>query len=102
LAANISAPPSLNLVSEVLVCVSVLKLGGLLFFVVGFVTFFSAGYNLYLYSCQQGRLVPFINFGGSINSRFMLSSFIHAAPVYLCVFSVFYFYIWRNSLTESV
>lgn len=93
LAANMSAPPSLNLVREVLVCVSIVKLGGLLFFVVGFATFFSAGYNLYLYSCQQGQVVPFINFGGSIVSRFILSSFMHIIPVYLSVFSVYYFYL---------
>lgn len=102
LAANMSAPPSLNLVSEVLVCVRILKLGGLLFFVVGLVTFLSAGYNLYLYSCQQGQVVPFINFNSSMSSGFMLSSFMHIIPVYLSVFSVFYFYVWRNSLTESV
>lgn len=100
LAANMSAPPSLNLVSEVLICASILKLGGVLFFVVGVVTFFSGVYNLYLYSCQQGGVVSFIDFSSFMSSRFILSSFMHMFPVYLSVFSVFYFYIWKDSLSK--
>lgn len=101
LGANMSAPPSLNLVSEVLICVSILKLGGVLFFVIGIATFFSAGYNLYLYSCQQGEAVSFIDFGDFMVSRFMLSSIMHIGPVYLSVFSVFYLCVWKNSLMKS-
>lgn len=93
-----AAPPSLNLVREILVCVSVLKLGCFLFFVVFFVTFFSAGYNLYLYSCQMGSVSFFISFSSFFSSSFILSSFIHVIPVYLSVFSVFLFSVWKNSL----
>ena len=101
LRANIAAPPSLNLVSELFICVSILKLGGLLFFVVILATFFSAGYNLYLYSCQQGEVVSFIGYGGVMVSSFMLRSFMCVVPVYLIFLSVFYFCLWKNSLIKS-
>ena len=90
-AANMSAPPSLNLFAELLACVSILKLGFLLFLVVFFVTFLSASYNLYLYRCQQGDSLGFIGFSRGVNSGFILSSFMHIFPVYLGFFSLFYF-----------
>lgn len=102
LASNIAAPPSLSLVSEIMVCVSILKLGGVLFFVVLFATFFSAGYNLYLYSCQQGGSALLVGFGGSLSSSFALSSFMHVFPAYLSVYSVFLLLFWRDSLIESI
>lgn len=102
LASNMAAPPSLSLVSEVIVCVSILKLGEVLFFVVFFATFFSAGYNLYLYSCQQGRSALLVGFGRSMSSSFVLSSYMHVFPAYLSVFAVFLLCFWRDSLIESV
>lgn len=90
-AANMSAPPSLNLAAELFACVSILKLGFFLFFVVLLVTFFSASYNLYLYSCQQGEPTGFVGFSGGVDSGFILSSFMHIFPVYLGGFSLFYF-----------
>jgi len=92
-AANMSAPPSLNLFAELLACVSILKLGFFLFFSVLLVTFFSASYNLYLYSCQQGDSLGFICFSGGVESSFILSSLIHIFPVYLGSVSLFYFII---------
>jgi hypothetical protein len=93
-----SAPPSLNLAREVFICVRILKISGYLFFVVLLTTFFSAVYNLYLYSCQQGSPSFFINYGSGMRSRFILSSFIHIVPIYIGMLSMFYFYVWRNSL----
>lgn len=90
-AANMSAPPSLNLFAELLACVSILKLGFFLFLMVFFVTFLSASYNLYLYSCQQGDPLGFIGFSRGVDSGFMLSSLMHVLPVYLGFFSLFYF-----------
>jgi NADH-ubiquinone oxidoreductase chain 4 len=98
LASNMAAPPSLRLVREVIICVSILKLGAFLFFIIFFVTFFSAGYNLYLYSCQQGESSFFIGFSGLMSSRFILSSFMHVIPAYLSFFSVFLLCLWNYSL----
>ena len=92
LCCNMSAPPSLNLVAEVFICVRMLKLGFYLFFFVLLLTFFSATYNIYLYSCQQGEVTSFLGFSGGVDSSFILSCFIHVIPVFLSLFSVFYFY----------
>jgi NADH-ubiquinone oxidoreductase chain 4 len=98
LAANIAAPPSLNLVREVFICVRVLKLGVWLAVVIGLITFMSAVYNLYLYSSQQGNASSFLWSRGVISSSFLLSCLLHSVPVYLSVLGLFCFYVWKNSL----
>lgn len=100
LASNIAAPPSLSLVREILVCVRALKLGVWLFVFLGGATFLSAAYNLYLYSVQQGDVGLGVVAGRSMTSSFILSSFLHALPVYLCVLSVF-MVVWADSLKKA-
>lgn len=100
LSCNIAAPPSLNLARELIICTSILKLGRYIFIIIGLVTFLSAAYNLYLYSCQQGEPTYLLNHRSAIHSRFILSFFMHAAPVYLSLLVMYYFYIWKNSLTK--
>lgn len=93
LCCNLSAPPSLNLVAEVFICVRILKFGFYMFVVVLLATFVSAAYNMYLYSCQQGGVFFSLGWSCSVYSRFMLSCFIHITPIFLSLFSVYYFYI---------
>jgi len=44
----------------------------------------------------------FILPGEIISSSFMLSAFMHFIPVYMLVFGLFYFYVWKNSLIFKV
>ena len=99
LCCNMGAPPSLNLARELLVCAGMLKLGRYMFVLVGVITFLSAAYNLYLYSCQQGETPFLLRFGNALTSRFNLSFFMHAVPVFLSLLSVSCFYLWKNSLS---
>lgn len=57
----------------------------------------SAAYNLYLYSVQQGDVGRGILPGRNMTSSFILSSFLHFFPVYICVLGVFVVY-WAGSL----
>ena len=99
LAANIAAPPSLNLVSEVFICISMLKLGIFMSFFIGLVTFISAGYNLYLYSAQQGSCTLFLQPAGFyMVSFFYLSCILHIVPVFFSTFLLVLFCVWKNSL----
>ena len=100
LSCNIAAPPSLNLARELIICTRILKLGRYILVIIGLVTFLSAAYNLYLYSCQQGEPTYLLNHRNTINSRFILSFFMHTPPVYLSLLVISYFYIWKNSLTK--
>ena len=56
LIANMAAPPALNLVAELLIFRSVLKVSLYLGVLLGVCTFIAACYNLYLYRSQQGVL----------------------------------------------
>lgn len=80
LAANIAAPPSLNLASEILICIRVLKLSLWFGLLLGVITFLGGAYNLYLYSCQQGNILsPSVSISCS-NS--LLLGVLHSFPVY--------------------
>ena len=59
LRANIAAPPSLNLASELLISISIIKLSIYLCFLIGLITFMAATYNLFLFACQQGKTGAF-------------------------------------------
>merc|ERR1712044_60183 len=47
---NIAAPPTLNLVGELLISAALWKLRGALAVIIGLIVFFSAAYNMYLYT----------------------------------------------------
>lgn len=82
LAANIAAPPSLNLAREIAIYVRVLKCRWFMCAAVIVVTFLGGAYNLYLYSSQQGKnwkgLLPSLVY----NSNGILMSLCHCVPVY--------------------
>lgn len=102
IAANIAAPPTLNLVRELFICMSILKLRFWLLFIVGFSTFFSATYNLYIYASQQGSVSAFILPGSVIRTRFYLSTLLHVIPVYISLFGVCYLFVWKNRLINKI
>ena len=89
LAANMAAPPSINLAGEIYITASVLKLGFFLFPLLAGATFLSAAYNLYLYSSQQGSRGFSLNQGRGIKSNIILGGLSHVIPVYFCIFCLF-------------
>nr|YP_010987632.1 NADH dehydrogenase subunit 4 [Oxytelus finitimus]WON66051.1 NADH dehydrogenase subunit 4 [Oxytelus finitimus] len=50
---NMAAPPSLNLLSEIMLLSSIISWSNIMMIMLMFMSFFSAGYSLYLYSYSQ-------------------------------------------------
>ncbi len=60
--ANIGAPPTVNLVSEIILLISLINLNMITFLRIGFITFFSAVYSLILYlNTSQGQISWYSN-----------------------------------------
>nr|AXI98813.1 NADH dehydrogenase subunit 4 [Pseudoniphargus sp. 6-Morocco B] len=83
---NMAAPPSINLLSEILLIVSGISWSGHMVLVLGLMSFFSGAYSLYLYSLSQhGSYI-------SSNSSMKISTigeylviFLHWAPLNLLI-----------------
>nr|QTJ25273.1 NADH dehydrogenase subunit 4 [Oryzaephilus surinamensis] len=79
---NMAAPPSLNLISEILLMNSIVGKSSLYLFMLGVISFMSAVYSLYLYSYSQHG----IGFSGGmifslINIREYLLLYLHFFPL---------------------
>nr|QIZ12567.1 NADH dehydrogenase subunit 4 [Tonicia forbesii] len=80
--ANMAAPPSLNLLSEVVMISAILHISFLFFFPLGMMSFLVAVYNLFLYtSTQHGKLSSFISPFNSVSLSSYLIVFMHWLPV---------------------
>ena len=94
IAANMGAPPTINLFREVMLVAGLIKISFLLLPVLAFCLFFRAAYSLFLYACTQNGGVRFRLRG---HFRFFIRDyvciFLHLLPVYLiliCSGSFFY------------
>nr|YP_009515498.1 NADH dehydrogenase subunit 4 [Parhyale hawaiensis]AYB71609.1 NADH dehydrogenase subunit 4 [Parhyale hawaiensis] len=88
-AANMAAPPTLNLVSEIMLFNSIISWDNLTIYFLVFLSFFSGAYSLYLYSLSQHGV--YIKLNSGFHSGFMLeylTVFLHWLPLNLLVFSV--------------
>jgi NADH-ubiquinone oxidoreductase chain 4 len=86
---NMAAPPTLNLLGEVRLLNRVVGWSYLRIFSLGLMSFFSAGYTLYLYSySQHGRYYSclFSCWSGTIREYLLL--FLHWLPLNLLIFFV--------------
>nr|QNT26877.1 NADH dehydrogenase subunit 4 [Trigonopterus puspoi] len=83
---NMAAPPSLNLLGEILLINSLCVYSGGLMAVLFFLTFYSAVYSLFLYSyTQHGRLHSGVYSFNLINVREYLLMFLHWVPLNLLI-----------------
>nr|AEP27543.1 NADH dehydrogenase subunit 4 [Hypera postica] len=83
---NMAAPPSLNLLGEILLINSMISYNFLLSFVLFLLTFFSAVYSLFLYSyTQHGFIYSSLFSFCSISYREFLLLFLHWLPLNLLV-----------------
>ena len=99
-AANISAPPSLNLVREILITIRVLKIRFFTFFILGIITFLSGAYNLFLFSTQLRNNSINQNLNNNTNNLSILTILIHITPIYLLIF-ISSLINWNNSLKKT-
>nr|ABJ55892.1 NADH dehydrogenase subunit 4 [Smaragdinella calyculata] len=79
---NMAAPPTLNLVGELLVSVALWKVSWPLAVIMGFMVFFSAAYNMYLYtSINHGFHSNYLGGGVPMVSYENLSLVLHLMPL---------------------
>nr|AUR39866.1 NADH dehydrogenase subunit 4 [Agonita chinensis] len=83
-ASNMSAPPSLNLLGEIILLMSLIFFNKMLMYILMIICFFSASYSIYLYSfSQHGKLSSLIYSNWSGNFREFLLLFLHWIPLNL-------------------
>nr|YP_010392986.1 NADH dehydrogenase subunit 4 [Tipula aestiva]UPX88787.1 NADH dehydrogenase subunit 4 [Tipula aestiva] len=83
---NMAAPPSLNLLGEISLLNSIVSWSWISMFMLALLSFFSAGYTLYLYSyTQHGKLNSgSYSFSGGLNREYLLL-LLHWFPLNLLV-----------------
>jgi len=81
-AANIAAPPSINLIREIILITSILSYSSSAIILVGIVRFFTAAYSLVIYSSiQHGQLSTFANPLQLIKSKDIILLLSHLFPI---------------------
>nr|YP_009172433.1 NADH dehydrogenase subunit 4 [Herona marathus]ALG63371.1 NADH dehydrogenase subunit 4 [Herona marathus] len=95
LSSNMAAPPSLNLMGEISLINSLISWSWLSMFLLGGISFFSAGYSLYLYSfTQHGKFsLSIYSFYNGV-SREYLMLMLHWLPLNIMILKVDYSMIW--------
>lgn len=92
---NMAAPPSLNLLGEILLLNSILSWSWLSILIIAFISFFRAAYSLYLFSCSQHGKLYNLSLSFSINNcREYILIFLHWLPLNLLILKVDYFSLW--------
>nr|YP_010947314.1 NADH dehydrogenase subunit 4 [Dalailama vadim]WGO62331.1 NADH dehydrogenase subunit 4 [Dalailama vadim] len=95
MSSNMAAPPSLNLMGEISLLNSLLCWSWFLMLVLMMISFFSAGYSLYLYSySQHGKFYTGLYSFYSGVSREYLLLMLHWLPLNMLVMKVDYVMIW--------
>nr|AUJ21410.1 NADH dehydrogenase subunit 4 [Chaetopleura apiculata] len=83
---NMGAPPSLNLLSEISLIISILSTYFWFFIPLSLMSFLASVYSLFLYtSTQHGKISSFINFCWSMKSLQLLIVYLHWIPSQLLV-----------------
>nr|AXI98826.1 NADH dehydrogenase subunit 4 [Pseudoniphargus triasi] len=79
---NMAAPPSINLLSELVLILSAISWSNNVIFILGLMSFFSGAYSLFLYSLSQHGSYVLSNGSVSVNSvGEYLVIFLHWAPL---------------------
>nr|YP_010586376.1 NADH dehydrogenase subunit 4 [Molanna truncata]UZZ44164.1 NADH dehydrogenase subunit 4 [Molanna truncata] len=89
LISNMAAPPSLNLLGEIMLINSLMMWSKLNMSLLALISFFSAGYCLYLFTySQHGKFSMLINNFFFCNSREYLLMFLHWFPLNILILKV--------------
>nr|YP_009122000.1 NADH dehydrogenase subunit 4 [Japonica lutea]AJG01914.1 NADH dehydrogenase subunit 4 [Japonica lutea] len=92
---NMAAPPSMNLMGEMSLIISLMSWSKFSMLMLMLISFFSAGYSLYLYSyTQHGKVnISVMSFYSGV-SREYLVLFLHWLPLNLLIMKIEYFMLW--------
>nr|YP_010597229.1 NADH dehydrogenase subunit 4 [Polyommatus amorata]WAK98814.1 NADH dehydrogenase subunit 4 [Polyommatus amorata] len=92
---NMAAPPSMNLMGEMTLIISVVSWSKFSMLMLMLVSFLSAGYSLYLYSfTQHGKLNLSVTSFYMGVSREYLMLFLHWFPLNILILKIDYFLLW--------
>jgi len=92
---NIAAPPSLNLLGEIILLNSIVRWSWIRIFLLIFLSFFSAGFSLYLFSIRQHGQLFIINLCFSINNfREYILLFLHWVPLNILILKSDFCSLW--------
>ena len=81
--ANIAAPPSLNLIAEIILVASILSIRFISFLVLAILTFLAGGYSLFLYSSiQHGAPTNYTRPLQLFSSRNYITCVLHLIPLF--------------------
>nr|YP_009050468.1 NADH dehydrogenase subunit 4 [Ridgeia piscesae]AIG23736.1 NADH dehydrogenase subunit 4 [Ridgeia piscesae]AIL54753.1 NADH dehydrogenase subunit 4 [Ridgeia piscesae] len=85
-AANMAAPPSINLLSEILLITATLSQTSILAIFLTILSFLTAAYSLFLFAAtQHGATAPSSIYLPPLNSSFFLNSSLHLIPIFLLI-----------------
>nr|YP_010759761.1 NADH dehydrogenase subunit 4 [Ornithoptera alexandrae]WEY05473.1 NADH dehydrogenase subunit 4 [Ornithoptera alexandrae]WEY05486.1 NADH dehydrogenase subunit 4 [Ornithoptera alexandrae]WEY05512.1 NADH dehydrogenase subunit 4 [Ornithoptera alexandrae] len=95
MSSNMAAPPSMNLLGEISLINSLVSWSCLTMIFLMLISFFSAGYSLYLYSyTQHGKYNMSIYSFYTGVSREYLMLMLHWIPLNMLVLKIEYFFVW--------
>nr|YP_010503039.1 NADH dehydrogenase subunit 4 [Oeneis buddha]UXD78908.1 NADH dehydrogenase subunit 4 [Oeneis buddha] len=95
LSSNMAAPPSLNLVGEISLINSLISWSWLSMILLGMISFFSAGYSLYLYSyTQHGKYnIGLYSFYGGVSREYLILM-LHWLPLNMLILKIDNSMLW--------
>ena len=92
---NIGAPPSINLLGEIILLTRILSISTCMSLLVGISRFLAAAYSLYLFvSIHHGQPGMYLNRSPSGNMRNISIVFFHIIPVVIFIFCSQYIRLW--------
>nr|QNV11633.1 NADH dehydrogenase subunit 4 [Platyptilia sp. DM741] len=95
MSSNMAAPPSMNLLGEISLINSLISWSMISMFMLMLISFFSAGYSLYLFSfTQHGKFYSGVYSFYLGSSREYLVLFLHWLPLNLLVMKIDLFMLW--------
>lgn len=85
-ASNIAAPPSINLIREIILITSILKMSVISLILLGVTSFLTVAYSLYIYtSIHHGSLLSTSNLPPQLKTKDLTLILIHLAPIILII-----------------
>nr|QGZ10033.1 NADH dehydrogenase subunit 4 [Eisenia nordenskioldi pallida] len=85
-ASNMAAPPSINLMSEIMLIMPILKMSTSSLILLGATSFFTVAYSLYMYtSMHHGSLLSTSNPIPQLKMKDLLLMFMHMIPIVLII-----------------
>ena len=96
--ANIAAPPSINLLREIILISSIISYSSFSSVPLAFVRFLAAGYSLFLFTnTQHGQPSSFINPSSYLIERNISISLLHILPIFILIISSHQLITWPCS-----